>query len=174
MEKDNKIKNILIITLIGIIIIALLAVIFLPGMITKNRNERKEEFQYSSIILADYIEKQYLDVKNGGENKTFSEICTKEETGNGSNYCNNIYEYKEKDRKKISDKKLKTLLFEAGLNSKNFSEVKIILINGRACAILNSSVDGKYKKVENIETISVACNREEFKDILYGEEVEGE
>ena len=37
MEKDNKIKNILIITLIVVIIISLLAVIFLPKIILNNK-----------------------------------------------------------------------------------------------------------------------------------------
>lgn len=176
MEKDNKIKNILIITLMGVIIIALLAVIFLPKIILNNKFKKENEFLQNSNLLAYYIEKESNSLKNNNAEKEYLSICTDEETGNGSNYCINLYEYFEKDNQSIKDGNLIKVLKRAELDPKDYSGVKIIRYKERACVQLTASETGKYKKVTNKISSSVMCEEKEVQEKInkYNERIESE
>ena len=147
MKRLNKKGFTLIELLAVIVVLAIILVITIPTVLGSINNAKKEAFESSANVVADWIEKQYalykLDSTNANEKFVNGGYVTAFENGDSINLSGDIF-------------------IAAGLNNKDYDETTsytfISSSSGRVCVFLYRTNDGKFSSLVENSTKSSACD----------------
>lgn len=150
MKKLNEKGFTLIELLAVIVILAIVAAITIPTVLSSMGNARQSTFNTSAQTVADWFEKEYSAAQINMADAEFTALCG----ADGSTCATNT-------AVKFSVENGKGALETAGVKASNYdlanSSVKINT-NGRVCITLAASTTGDFSSVTNKTAKSATCS----------------